>query len=311
MNVGACVKWSKCWFCPQQAWPLLWPGPALQSVVLRWVVLLVLGWAMPAQAAPQRVVSLLPSLTETVCELGQCSKLVGVDRYSDWPASVKNLPQLGGGIDPNIEAIVALKPDLVLIAQSSRAAQRLQGLGLTVLALEPKTHDEVKTVIQQVARALGLPESNARQVWQNVEAGLQAAAQSLPDKAKGVRVYFEVNRAPYAASESSFIGQTLQRLGVGNVVPAELGPFPKLNPEFVVRANPDLIMVGSRNVQGLTERPGWHRLRAVQQRRICIFNSEQEDSIVRAGPRMAHGAALLAQCISKHVNAVQAQEAGS
>src|SRR5450830_413672 len=57
---------------------------------------------------PQRIVSLLPSLTETVCELGQCAHLVGVDRYSDYPASVKKLPQVGGGLDPNIEAIVAL-----------------------------------------------------------------------------------------------------------------------------------------------------------------------------------------------------------
>ncbi len=266
---------------------------------------------MPAHAAPQRVVSLLPSLTETVCALGECEKLVGVDRYSDWPASVKALPQLGGGIDPNIEAIVALKPDLVLVAESSRATQRLRGLGLTVLALEPKTHEEVQTVIEQVAKALGLPAGKAQQLWQTVDGGVQAAAQTLPAKARRVRVYFEVNRAPYAASESSFIGQTLRRLGVGNIVPASLGPFPKLNPEFVVRANPDLIMVGSRNVQGLTERPGWQRLRAVQQQQICVFTSEEEDSIVRAGPRMAHGAALLAQCVASHLKTLQGQGAGS
>ena len=63
---------------------------------------------------PQRIVSLLPSLTETVCELGQCQKLVGVDRYSNWPASARAVPRVGGGLDPNIESIVALRPDLVL-----------------------------------------------------------------------------------------------------------------------------------------------------------------------------------------------------
>lgn len=56
---------------------------------------------------PQRIVSLLPSLTETVCALGQCKKLVGVDRYSSWPESVNKLPRMGGGIDPNIESVVA------------------------------------------------------------------------------------------------------------------------------------------------------------------------------------------------------------
>ncbi|MEW6204595.1 MAG: helical backbone metal receptor [Pseudomonadota bacterium] len=273
----------------------------MKLLCLRNVLAMLLAcctWA--AHAAPQRIVSLLPSLTESVCALGECSRLVGVDRYSNWPASVQQLPRVGGGIDPNIEAIVALKPDLVLMAESSRAAERLQALGLKVLMLEPKTHEQVQVVIAKVAQALGLPPAKAEQVWRKVDAGVSAAASSLPQHARGIRVYFEVNRAPYAAGESSFIGQTLKRLGVGNVVPAELGPFPKLNPEFVVRANPDLIMVGQRNVQGMTERPGWQRLRAVREQRICIFNSDDEDAIVRPGPRMAEGARLLAQCILKH-----------
>ena len=75
---------------------------------------------------PQRIVTLLPSLAETVCALGACQRLVGVDRYTNWPDSVKQLPQVGGGIDPNIEAIVALRPDVVLMATSSRAAERLR-----------------------------------------------------------------------------------------------------------------------------------------------------------------------------------------
>ena len=74
--------------------------------------------------APARIVSLLPSLTETVCALGACDRLVGVDRYSNWPASVQKLPQVGGGLDPNVEAVVALKPDVVLIGVSSRASVR-------------------------------------------------------------------------------------------------------------------------------------------------------------------------------------------
>ena len=88
---------------------------------------------------PQRIVSLLPSLTETVCALGQCQRLVGVDRYSNYPDAVRSLPLVGGGLDPNIEAIVALKPDLVLMATSTPVIDRLHSLGIAVLALEPKT----------------------------------------------------------------------------------------------------------------------------------------------------------------------------
>ena len=101
--------------------------------------------------SPQRIVSLLPSLTETVCALGQCQRLVGVDRYSNFPKSVRALPKVGGGLDPNIEAIVALKPDVVVMATSSRAGERLQALGIKVVALEPKTYAEVRRVVNDPA----------------------------------------------------------------------------------------------------------------------------------------------------------------
>ncbi|MEO5797764.1 MAG: ABC transporter substrate-binding protein, partial [Rhodoferax sp.] len=122
-------------------------------------------------------------------------------------------------------------------------------------------------------------------------------AQSLPARVKTTRVYFEVNAAPYAAGTSSFIGETLTRLGVQNVVPAALGPFPKLNPEFVVRANPDLIMVGDRNSIGLAQRPGWAGIRAIREQRVCSFKPEQSDVLVRPGPRMAEAARAMAACL--------------
>ena len=78
------------------------------------------GVAVTFAQTPQRIVSLLPSLTESVCAMEQCQRLVGVDRYSNFPESLKNLPKLGGGMDPNIEAIVALKPDVVLVSGASR-----------------------------------------------------------------------------------------------------------------------------------------------------------------------------------------------
>lgn len=277
----------------------------------RWLLLLWMCLGLPVQAlqitddrgvqvtlpqVPQRIVSILPSLTETVCELGQCQRLVGVDRYSNHPASVRALPRVGGGLDPNIEAIVALKPDLVLMSVSSRASERLEALGLKVVALETKSHADVRRVLEKVGTLLGV--SDAQRVWRVIDAGVAAAAQSLPPQAKHLRVYYEVNRGPYAAGESSFIGETLARLGVKNIVPASLGPFPKLNPEYVVRANPDLIMVSERNFPGMLQRPGWGAIRAVREQRICVFPAEPADILVRPGPRMAEGARIMAQCIA-------------
>jgi len=255
------------------------------------------GVAVVLPASPQRIVSLLPSLTETVCELGQCQRLVGVDRYSNHPASVRALPKTGGGIDPNIEAIVALRPDLVLAATSSRGVPRLESFGLKVLALEPRTSVDAQRVMGLLGRVLEVPD--AQRVWNAIDAGVMAAAQSLPPRARPLRVYYEVSNGGYAAGPQSFIGELMGRLGLHNVVGPELGPFPRINPEFVVRANPDLIMIGQRNVHGLDQRPGWSGLRALREQRVCVFSEDESDVLVRPGPRMAEAARLMARCIQQ------------
>ncbi len=247
---------------------------------------------------PRRIVSVLPSLTEMVCTLGQCQRLVGVDRYSNYPDSVRTLPKVGGGLDPNIEAIVALQPDLVLLATSSPASDRLEALGIKVVALEPKSYIDVQRVLDRVGLLLDVPD--AQRLWREIDAGVAAAAQTLPAHAKNARVYFEVNNAPYAAGEASFIGETLTRLGAKNIVPKALGPFPKINPEFVVRADPDVIMVGDASFTGMAQRPGWSGMRAIRAKRVCVFTPAESDVMVRPGPRMAEAARTMAQCLRQH-----------
>ena len=107
---------------------------------------------------------------------------------------MQKLPQVGGGLDPNIEAIVALKPDVVLMATSSRAADRLRALGVKVVALEPKTAADVRRVIGKLGQPLVVPD--AQRVAREIEAGVAAAAQSLPPALRGQRVYFEASPGP-------------------------------------------------------------------------------------------------------------------
>ena len=245
-----------------------------------------------------RVVTLLPSLTETVCELQACDRLVGTDRYSNWPASVLALPKLGGLEDTQLERIVSLKPDLVLVAVSSRVIDRLESLGLRVLALEPKSLSDTRRVIDAVAAALGKP-GQGKRLWAQIERRIGAAAARVPPALLGQRVYFEVSSAPYAAGESSFVGEVLDRLGLGNVVPAALGPFPKLNPEFVVRAQPDLVMASERNLAEMPKRPGWGAISALQRQRSCGFAEARYEILIRPGPRLAEAAELIADCLVK------------
>ena len=257
------------------------------------------GVSVQFAQSPQRIVSLLPSLTESICALDQCQRLVGTDRYSNYPASVRELPKVGGGLDPNVEAVVALRPDVVLISVSSRASARLESLGLKVIALEPKSHADVQRVLKTVGQLLAVPEEQgAKRLWRVIDASVSAAAQSLPASVKNTRVYFEVSRGPYGAGEASFIGETLTRLGVKNVIPAALGPFPRLNPEFVVRANPDLIMIGNRSMQDRVAYPGWGSIKAVRDQRVCVYDVDDADVVVRPGPRMAEAARIMAKCLT-------------
>ena len=254
------------------------------------------GHRIELAAPPQRIVSLLPSLTESVCALGACDRLVGTDRFSNWPARVATLPKLGGLEDTPIERIVTLKPDLVLVAGSARAIDRLEALGLRVVALEPRSLADTERVLSRLAAVLGDPAAGPA-VWQRLQARIAEAATRVPASQRGRTVYLEVASAPYAAGEASFVGEVLSRLGLGNVVPASLGPFPKLNPEFVLRARPDVVMAAQRAVAEMPQRPGWAAMPALRQQQTCGFATEVYDLMVRPGPRLADGAVAIADCL--------------
>jgi iron complex transport system substrate-binding protein len=245
---------------------------------------------------PRRIVTLLPSLTESVWALRGAPRLVGVDRYSNWPAEIAHLPRLGGLEDPQIEAIAVLKPDVVLASTSARALDRLEGLGFRVVRLKSDTHADVRRTLNLLATLLGTP-AEADRVWADIERETLAAAARVPRSQRGRFVYFELGGGPYAAGRTSFIGETLDKLGMNNVVPAQYGPFPKLNPEFVLRAKPDIVMGPERDVNAMAGRPGWRELAAMRNVQRCGFTSTDYDMLIRPGPRMGNAAAVVADCL--------------
>ena len=251
--------------------------------------------------APKRIVTLLPSLAETVCVLGACDRLVGTDKHANWPASVKALPKLGGLDDTQLEALVRLKPDVVLLAKSARIVQRLEALGIPVLALEPQTHADVHRVLHTVAAVLQLPnaQEQADAVWQNIQRQVSQAKSNIPAQAINTTVYFEASTGGYAAGEASFIGEIMRQMGLKNIVPTGMGAFPKLNPEFVVRANPQLIVLAQPMVTQLSQRPGWSAIAAIKNKRVCAFPSAQADILVRPGPRLGEAAQLISDCLQR------------
>jgi iron complex transport system substrate-binding protein len=256
------------------------------------------GVTVKLDRSPRRIVSLLPSLTEAVCALGACDRLVGTDSFSNWPDSVAALPKLGGIEDAQIERIIALKPDVVLVSTSARVTDRLESLGVRVIALESRDRADVKRTLALLGQMLG-EQRKAEQVWADIQRDVAAAAARIPAALRGKRVYFEIDATPYAAGPTSFIGETLTALGLGNAIPPELGPFPKLNPEFVVRAQPDIVMAAKAGVADMPKRPGWDTLRALRAGRSCGFATVTYELIIRPGPRMGEAAGALADCLQR------------
>jgi iron complex transport system substrate-binding protein len=277
-------------------WLALWLALAVGFVRAEVSVRDDRGATIRLAAPPQRIVTLLPSLTETVCALGFCERLVGTDRYSNWPASVPALPKLGGMDDTQVERLVALRPDVVLAARSTRAVERLESLGLTVVVLEPRSQAEARRTVATIATLMGRPEQGAV-LWARIDQQVQRAAARVPAALRGQKVYFEVDSAPYAAGSTSFLGELLTQLGLGNIVPPALGPFPKLNPEFIVKAQPDLVMAVERNLRDMSRRPGWSTLKALQTGRTCAFEATRYEMLVRPGPRLGEAAELVADCL--------------
>ena len=248
----------------------------------------------------QRVVTLLPSLTETVCALGACARLVATDRYSDFPAAVRSLPKAGGLDDAQVEEIVRLKPDVVLLSLSERIAGRLQELGVQSVALDTQTFAHIAHSVALIGQVLGLPE-RAAALNEEIDRNVHAVSETARAHRRGpaASVYVEVDRAPYAAGAGSFIGEMLARLGARNIVTPDLGPFPRLNPEYVVRHDPDVIIVTEEELPNFAERPGWDQIRAVKEQRVCSFPPEVRYMIERPGPRVADGMQALAACLER------------
>ncbi|MBL8330662.1 MAG: ABC transporter substrate-binding protein [Rubrivivax sp.] len=271
-------------------------GPALAQGPVR--IVDDRGVALEFGRPPQRIVSLLPSLTEMLCALQACDRLVGVDRWSDWPDAVRGLPRLGGIDDVALEALVRLKPDVVLAARSQRLLERLEALGLKVVALESDRHADVQRSLQVLSALLGRPDEGTR-VWARLQAELDAAAARVPPQLRGRSVYVEIGSGGYAAGPASFVGETLTRLGLANAAPSDAGPFPRLNPEFVLRAQPELVIGSARVVRGMPSRPGWQGLAALREGRVCALETPAWNALVRPGPRLGEAAGLIADCLSR------------
>ncbi|EYB68994.1 periplasmic binding protein [Deinococcus phoenicis] len=244
-----------------------------------------LGRTVTLRQEPKRIIAMLPSHTETLMAIGAGDRLVAVDRFSNYPKSVTDkLPKVGSAFQPNLEAILALKPDLVLADESagSRLTEKLAAAGLTVYGGTAQTYNEVFEKIGVLGK-LTNHEAGATRLITSMRSELNALQKSVVGLPK-VSAYYEVDPAPYSVGPSSFIGTLLTKAGGQTIVPAKLGDFPKLDPELIVKANPQT-MIGL-SLDDARKRPGWQGLQAVKAGRVFLPTPEERDALSRPGPRL-------------------------
>ncbi|MCA9522947.1 MAG: ABC transporter substrate-binding protein, partial [Myxococcales bacterium] len=193
---------------------------------------------------PRRVVSLAPNLTEIVFAIGAGDRLVGVTRYCDRPAQAKTIRSVGGFVDPHLETIVGLKPDLVLATKNSgalAAVKRLETLGLRVYWARVQTLDEILRSCLHVGVLLGVSEKAQKLVarLRKQSDAIRARRRSRPSR----RVLMIVGHNPLiAAGPGSYGGHLLSLLHLANAAGKSRVAYPTIGPEALVALDPDVIV---------------------------------------------------------------------
>ena len=270
------------------------PSPAPQSGAL----VDDAGVATTIAAPPRRVVSLIPATTELLFALGAGDRLVGRTTWCDYPAEATRVPDLGNGIQPNIEAVLAARPDLVLLYRSGAngdAAGRFRALGVPTLELATDRIADLTRITRLLGRALGVPEA-ADSLVARTERDLAAA--TTPSVGPSVRpsVFILVwDRPPMTLGAGSFLSEIVERAGARNL----FGDLPtssaQISIEAVAARDPDFVLSSSAEDPAIAGRPEWRVVPAVRERRFLkIHGSEFNRPSPRVGQAVRELAAALA-----------------
>jgi iron complex transport system substrate-binding protein len=248
--------------------------------------------ATDAGDAPERIVSLSATATEVLFAIGAEDQVVAVDEQSDYPPGVPTTDL--SGYEPNVEAIAAYEPDLVVISGSPEdLAPSLEALGIEVYdQLAPATVDEALEQIVDLGIVTG-HEDEAADLVADMQADIDELVAAIPERDEPLTYYHELDETLYSVTSSTFIGQVYALAGLENIADAAdpdgaLGGYPQLSAELIVDADPDFVFLADaeccgQNADMLAARPGFAGLTAVEEGRVIELD---EDVASRWGPRI-------------------------
>jgi iron complex transport system substrate-binding protein len=241
---------------------------------------------------PTAIISLSPTSTEMLYAIGAGSQVKAVDNDSDYPRQAP-MTKLSG-FQPNVEAIVAYKPDLVVVdANTSGLIKRLAAFKIPVLELPAAARlSDVYAQLDELGRATGHV-AQAAQESAMLRKQLAQIASAAPQHAAPLTYYYELDQTYYSVTSATFVGQLLHLLGMKSIADAASGAaaaggYPQLSAEFIIKANPDYIILADtlcchQNAATVAKRPGWSGLTAVKDGHIIALN---DDVASRWGPRI-------------------------
>jgi len=248
-------------------------------------------------AAPSRIVSLSPTMTEDLFSIGAGGQVVAVDDQSNYPAQAPRTTL--SGLTPNVEAIAAYKPDLVVVSYGGAYVGQLEELGITVVD-EPAADDlsQAYQELRDLGRITG-HEAKAATVVRSMEVQLKRLIQSVPRSRRHLRVYHELDQTYYSATSDTFIGRLYKLFGFRNIADAadtaHTG-YPQLSGEYILAQNPQIIVLADSKCCGqsartVAARPGWRNVSAVVHHRVVAVD---DDIASRWGPRIVQFARAVA-----------------
>jgi iron complex transport system substrate-binding protein len=246
----------------------------------------------------QRIVSLSPVTTELLFALGAGPRVVGRTHWDLYPDAAQAVPDLGNGMEPNIEAILGVHPDLVIIyaGQSNRAAAvQLRKAGINTLSIRDDHISDFRRTVELVARATG-DTIAGKSVADSVERSIGAVS-ARPRPAKPVTVFYHVWDSPILTlGHGSYVDELLTIAGAKNVFGDLPDPSPQVTLEEIVRRNPDFILAGPVSAKKMSESPLWRAVPAVRAGRILIVDTLL---VGRPGVRLGEAARSLRALILK------------
>jgi len=280
------------------------PTPAATATPEPIVLTDGLGREITLPSPAQKIVSLAPSNTEILFAVGAGDQVVGRDNFSDYPEAAQSLPDIGGGWgEYNIEAIVALEPDLVLAAAITppEQVQALEDLGLRVFFLgNPTDLAGMYANLRTVAQLTG-HEEETEALIKSLEARVAAVEEKISGVSERPVVFYELDgtdpAAPWTSGPGTFIDTLLSMAGGQNMGSQLEGAWVQIGLEALIAQDPDVILLGDAIWGGVTPesvaaRAGWETLSAVQNNRVYPFD---DNLVSRPGPRMVDGLETLAK----------------